>query len=73
MTQEQYRLAIQNDVKNWLIGYKNTNGVPASFMEDAINKVLVSLKDEVLQEFIAAASQPPAEEVPQQEGVVSGN
>lgn len=73
MTQEQYRLAIQNDVKNWLIGYKNTNGVPASFMEDAINKVLVSLKDEVLQEFIAAVSQPPAEEVPQQEGAASGN
>lgn len=73
MTQEQYRLVIQNDVKNWLIGYKNTNGVPASFMEDAINKVLVSLKDEVLQEFIAAVSQPPAEEVPQQEGAVSGN
>ena len=67
MTQEQFRLAIQNDVKNWLIGYKNTNGVPASFMEDAINKVLVSLKDEVLQEFITAVSQPPAEEVPQQE------
>ena len=42
-------------------------------MEDAINKVLVSLKDEVLQEFIAAASQPPAEEVPQQEGEMSGN
>lgn len=73
MTQEQYRLAIQNDVKNWLIGYKNTNGVPASFMEDAINKVLVSLKDEVLQEFIAAVSQPSAEEVPQQEGEMSGN
>ena len=73
MTQEQYRLAIQNDVKNWLIGYKNTNGVPASFMEDAINKVLVSLKDEVLQEFIAAVSQPPAEGASQQEGAVSGN
>lgn len=73
MTQEQFRLAIQNDVKNWLIGYKETNGVPASFMEDAINKVLVSLKDEVLQEFIAAVSQSPAEEVLQQEGAVSGN
>lgn len=73
MTQEQFRLAVQNDVKNWLIGYKNTNGVPASFMEDAINKVLVSLKDEVLQEFITAVSQSPAEEVPQQEGEMSGN
>lgn len=73
MTQEQFRLAVQNDVKNWLMGYKETNGVPASFMEDAINKVLVSLKDEVLQEFIAAVSQPSAGEVPQQEGAVSGN
>lgn len=73
MTQEQYRLAIQNDVKNWLMTYKATNSVPASFMEDAINKVLVSLKDEVLQEFIAAVSQPPVESASQQEGEVSGN
>ena len=31
-------------------------------MEDAINKYLVALKDKVLQEFIAAASQPPVAE-----------
>lgn len=59
MTQEQFRLELQNAVKNCLDGIQIQNQVTSAAMEDAINKYLVDLKDRVLQEFIAAASQPP--------------
>lgn len=62
MTQEQFRLELQNAVKQCLDGIQMQNQVTSAAMEDAINKYLVTLKDKVLQEFIAAASQPTAVE-----------
>lgn len=59
MTQEQFRLELQNAVKQCLDNIRIQNQVSAAAMEDAINNYLVDLKDKVLQEFIAAASQPP--------------
>lgn len=67
MTQEQFRLELQNAVKQCLDGIQTQNQVTSAAMEDAINKYLVSLKDKVLQEFIAAASQPPIQEQTEQE------
>lgn len=58
MTQEQFRLELQNAVKQCLDGIQMQNQVSSAAMEDAINKYLLTLKDKVLQEFIAAASQP---------------
>lgn len=62
MTQEQYRLELQNTVKEFLEGIRVQNKVSAAAMEDAINKYLLELKDKVMTEFIAAASQPPVVE-----------
>ena len=62
MTQEQFRLELQNAVQQCLDGIQVQNQVTSAAMEDAINKYLVTLKDKVLQEFIAAASQPPVAE-----------
>ena len=62
MTQEQFRLELQNAVKQCLDGIQMQNQVTSAAMEDAINKYLVTLKDKVLQEFIAAASQSPVAE-----------
>lgn len=62
MTQEQYRLELQNTVKEFLEGIRVQNKVSAAAMEDAINKYLLELKDKVMTEFIAAASQPSAVE-----------
>ena len=59
MTQEQFRLELQNAVKQCLDGIQLQNQVTAAAMEDAINKYLVTLKEHVMYEFIAAASQPP--------------
>ena len=58
MTQEQFRLELQNAIKQCLDGIQMQNHVSSAAMEDAINKYLLTLKDKVLQEFIAAASQP---------------
>lgn len=57
MTQEQFRLELQNAIQQCLDGIQMQNQVTSAAMEDAINKYLVTLKDKVLQEFIAAASQ----------------
>ena len=62
MTQEQFRLELQNAIQQCLDGIQMQNQVTSAAMEDAINKYLVALKDKVLQEFIAAASQPPVAE-----------
>ena len=59
MTQEQFRLELQNAVKQCLDGIQLQNQITAAAMEDAINKYLVTLKEQVMYEFIAAASQPP--------------
>lgn len=68
MTQEQYRLELQNTVRDYLEGIRVQNNVTAAAMEDAINKYLVELKDKIVSEFIAAASQPPVvEEEPVEE------
>lgn len=75
MTQEQYRLELQNTVKEFLEGIRVQNKVSAAAMEDAINKYLLELKDKVMTEFIAAASQPqpPAvEDKPVEEEEESG-
>ena len=62
MTQEQFRLELQNAIQQCLDGIQMQNQVTSAAMEDTINKYLVTLKDKVLQEFIAAASQPPVAE-----------
>lgn len=67
MTEQQFRLEVQSGVKQILDGFMTTNNITPSMMEDAINKYLVSLKDKVLQEFIAAASQLPIQEPTEQE------
>ena len=67
MTEQQFRLEVQSGVKQILDGFMTANSITPSVMEDAINKYLVDLKDKVLQEFIAAASQPPIQEQTEQE------
>lgn len=70
MNEFELRLRLQNTVQDYVNQLMTSNNVPAAMMEDALNKVLVNLKDKVLLEFIAAASQPQPiqeEEVEEQE------
>jgi len=52
MTNEQKRMALYNTITNYLVALQQQNNIPASMMEDAINKYLVSLKDQIIQEML---------------------
>lgn len=56
MTHEQQRLETQSAVVSWTNWFMAQNQIPASLMEDALNKAILSLKDQVVQEFIQAAT-----------------
>lgn len=57
MTNEQKRIEVYNALNQLLGGFMVQNQVSASMMEDALNKCLVTIKDQVFQEFINAAVQ----------------
>lgn len=67
MTQEQFRIEVQTSVKNFVDDLIITNNIPAAMMEDALNKVLVDIKDQVLREFIVAASRTVQEQPAKEE------
>nr|DAU35927.1 MAG TPA: hypothetical protein [Caudoviricetes sp.] len=56
MTHEQQRLETQSAVVSWTNWFMTQNQIPASLMEDALNKAILSLKDQVVQEFIQAVT-----------------
>lgn len=60
MTNEQKRLEVYNAIDQYLGSFMVQNQVPASMMEDALNKCMLNLKDRVVQEFIEAAVQESA-------------
>lgn len=72
MTQEQFRLELQNAVEQYLEGIRTQNGATAAAMEDAINKYLIKIKDMVIQELLVAASQPISEQPELKEEEESG-
>ena len=53
----QGRLEVQGTVQQWIASFMQQYGVPASIMIDALNKVLASLKDELILELFAEAAQ----------------
>lgn len=57
MTYEQKRLEVYSSIDQYLGSFMTQNQVPASMMEDALNKCMLNLKDRVVQEFIEAAVQ----------------
>lgn len=73
MPKEQFRIEVQRSVKTWLDWFMKENGVSAAILEDALNKYLMGLKDQVLSEFIAAAAQASFEsDTEKEEEKVSG-
>lgn len=63
MNEFELRLRLQNTMQDYVNQVMISNNVSAAMMEDALNKVLINLKDKVLLEFIAAASQPVQEDI----------
>lgn len=54
MVKEQFRLEVNKSISTLIYNFMQQNNIPASYIEDALNKVLVSIKDQVLEEFIQA-------------------
>lgn len=69
MNELELRIRVQGMVKQWVNNFMLSNGVSATIMEDALNKVTSELKDAVMQEFIASVTVAPQSEDP----VVSEN
>ena len=63
MNEFELRLRLQNTLQDYVNQLMFSNNVPAAMMEDALNKVLINLKDKVILEFIAAVSQPVQEDI----------
>ncbi len=57
MTQEQFRLDVQNAVKNYVQQFMQQNRVPAAMMEDAMNAALLDVKAMVFSELLLANQQ----------------
>ncbi len=60
MTQEQFRLDVQNAVKNYVQQFMQQNQVPAAMMEDAMNAALLDVKALVYSQLIVANQQEAA-------------
>lgn len=56
MNELELRIRVQGMVKQWVNNFMLSNGVSATIMEDALNKVTSELKDTVMQEFIASVT-----------------
>ena len=67
MNEFELRLRLQNALQDYVNQVMISNNVSAAMMEDALNKVLINLKDKVLLEFIAAVSQPVQEDIIQEQ------
>ncbi len=52
MTNLQLRLELQASLQDWVDGTMHQYEIPASMMEDAVNKVLVNLKEQVWTEYL---------------------
>jgi len=68
MTQEQQRIEVYSSLMQILDSFMVQYQVPASMMEDALNKILVRIKDQVVSEFISAVIQDNIQAQNQPEG-----
>ena len=67
---QQTRLEVQGAIQQWIVSFMNQYGIPAFMMEDALNKVLLQIKDQVVADLLVAAqaqASESAEEPPQEE------
>lgn len=69
MTQEQFRIEVQNSVKSYVQQLMRQYQVPAAMMEDALNAALLDIKPLVLAQLMASLQQgePEDQETSQEE------
>ena len=57
MNELQIRLEVQGAIQQWVASFMEEYQIPAYMMEDALNKVLLNLKDQVVTDLLTAAAQ----------------
>lgn len=62
MSDLQSRLEIQAATQQWVASFMAQYGIPAAMMEDALNKILVTLKEQIVIDLLSAAATAPREE-----------
>lgn len=62
MNDIQTRLEIQAATQQWVATFMTQYNIPAAMMEDALNKVLVTLKEQIVIDLLSAAAAPREEE-----------
>lgn len=67
MNEFEIRYRVQTTVESWVNGFMLENQLPASMMVDALNAVLVTLKDQATREFINSVSAVPEQDDSEQE------
>lgn len=67
MNEFEIRYRVQTTVESWVNGFMLENQLPASMMVDALNAVLVTLKDQATREFINSVSAVPEQDTEQED------
>lgn len=67
MNEFEIRYRVQTTVESWVNGFMMENQLPASMMVDALNAVLVTLKDQATREFINSVSAVPEQNSEQED------
>lgn len=67
MNEFEIRYRVQTTVESWVNGFMLENQLPASMMVDALNAVLVTLKDQATREFINSVSAVPEQSSEQED------
>lgn len=57
MNNLQMRLEVQGAIQQWVASFMQEYHIPAWMMEDALNKVLLVLKDQTVTDLLTAAAQ----------------
>ena len=66
MTNTELRLRVQSTVMNWIESLKQENKLPAYMIEDALNKALAKIREEVFVEYILEKQQEEEQAAAQQ-------
>lgn len=67
MSEKELRIRVQGTIQQYISDLMSANNISATMMEDALNKVLCQLKDQVLFELLNSNQQPQQVEETEEE------
>ena len=67
MSELNIKMQVEGATQQWVDSFMQNNNIPASIMEGALTKVLLSLKDKIIVDYLMEM-QNPREEDNEEEG-----